>query len=115
VGPILSHENRVLLVARDDPFADRESVCYSDFADRVLPDAPGMPREMMDSFITRSTPSGLQTRRLAIRSFEAMLLLVASGNLVHATVASFLNHYIHDGVSPCRSATCPHRKPPLPG
>jgi DNA-binding transcriptional LysR family regulator len=50
VGPVLSHEQLVLLVARDDPFARRGSVGLQDFAGRALADAPVLPHEMMDTF-----------------------------------------------------------------
>ena len=36
VGPILTHEERVLLVAKSDPLARRESVSLDDFADRAV-------------------------------------------------------------------------------
>jgi DNA-binding transcriptional LysR family regulator len=98
VGPVLSHEPRVLLVAKDDPLAQRESVCVEDCADRAVSDAPAFPREMIDAWFPPATPSGRTFRRINIRSFEDCLLLVAAGELVHPTVANFLDSYIHAGV-----------------
>jgi DNA-binding transcriptional LysR family regulator len=98
VGPVLSREPRVLLVAKDDPLASREAVCLEDFADRVVSDAPALPREMLNAFIPPFSPSGRRLRRKDIRSFEDCLMLVAAGELVHPTVASFLQYYVHDGV-----------------
>jgi DNA-binding transcriptional LysR family regulator len=98
VGPILSREARVLLVAKGDPLAERESVSVEDCADRTVSDAPAYPREMMDAWFPPVTPSGRRFRRTSIRSFEDTLLLVAAGKLVHPTVASFLDYYVHEGV-----------------
>jgi DNA-binding transcriptional LysR family regulator len=98
VGPVLSHEDRVLLVAKDDPLAKREAVGLEDFAGRVVSDAPALPREMIDAWCPPKTPSGRTYARKDIRSFEDCLMLVAAGELVHPTVASFLRYYVHDGV-----------------
>ena len=62
VGPILSREQRLLLVSKDDPLSTRESVCLEDFAGRLVADTPAFRREMMDAFIPPVAPSG---RRLA--------------------------------------------------
>jgi hypothetical protein len=53
---------------------------------------------MVDTWFPPVTSSGRRLRRVTIRSFEDTLLLVASGELVHPTVASFLDYYRHDGV-----------------
>jgi DNA-binding transcriptional LysR family regulator len=98
VGPILSRERRVVLVAKDDALAKRESVCVEDCAERTISDAPALPREMLDAWFPPVTPSGRRLRRMPIRSFEDALLLVAGGEIIHPTVASFLDYYIHDGV-----------------
>jgi DNA-binding transcriptional LysR family regulator len=99
VGPILSREPRVLLVAKDDPLAQRQSVLVEDFAGRAIPDAPGFPREMMESFFPRASPSGRIFPRITVRSFEEGVMLVATGQMVHPTVASFLQHYSHDAIA----------------
>jgi DNA-binding transcriptional LysR family regulator len=98
VGPVLSRERRVLLVARDDPLAAQESVGVEDFADRPVTDSEGAPREMMNAFVPPVTPSGRTLRRINLTSFDEVLMRVAAGELVHPTVASFLSHYVHDGV-----------------
>lgn len=53
---------------------------------------------MMDAFFPPISPSGRRLRRIDLRSFEEGLLLVAAGEMVHPTIASFLNYYVHDGV-----------------
>jgi DNA-binding transcriptional LysR family regulator len=99
VGPVLSHEERVLLVARDDPLAARESVSVEDYADRPVSDVPAFPREMMDAFIPPATPSGRSFRRVENRNAEEMLMRVALGVQVHPTVRSFLEYLGHPGVT----------------
>src|ERR1700733_9926520 len=47
VGPVLCHEQRVLLVSTDDPLAQRESVSVEDLVSRPVSDVTGFPREMM--------------------------------------------------------------------
>jgi DNA-binding transcriptional LysR family regulator len=99
VGPVLTHEGRVLLVAKRDPLARRESVTLDDFADRAVSDSPGFPREMMDALIPPVTPSGHRYRRTANRSIEDMLMSIATGKQVHPTVPSFLEHHAHPAVT----------------
>lgn len=99
VGPILSSEPRVLLVAQDDPLAERDSVPVEDFAGRAIGDAPSFPRELMDAFFPPSSPSGRAFPRITVRSFEELLMLVAAGKNVHPTVASFPNHCALHGIA----------------
>jgi DNA-binding transcriptional LysR family regulator len=99
VGPILTHEERVLLVAKSDPLARQESVALGDFADRAVSDAPAFPRQMMDALIPPVTPSGHRYRRTVNRSIEDMLMSIATGKQVHPTVPSFLEHHAHPAVT----------------
>jgi DNA-binding transcriptional LysR family regulator len=99
VGPILTHEERVLLVAKGDPLAQRESVTLDDFADRAVSDSPEFPREMMDALIPPVTRSGRHYRRTENRSIEDMLMSIATGKQVHPTVPSFLEHHAHPAVT----------------
>jgi len=93
VGPVLSHEDRVLLAARSDPLAERDSVCLDDLAERSFPQAPGLPREMMDRFFPTTHSSGKPIRPVPVRSIEEMLMLIEAGQIVHPTIASFLDYY----------------------
>lgn len=99
VGPRLSREPRVLVVARDDPLAGRESISYEEIANRVVSDVPAFPREMMDAFIPPTTPSGKRLARMPNRTAEDTMMRVALGSQVHPTVASFLDHITHPGVT----------------
>jgi DNA-binding transcriptional LysR family regulator len=98
VGPVLSREPRVLLVARGDRLAQREAVTLEDFADYAVSDNPVFPREMMDALIPPVTPSGRSYRRCTNRNLEEMMIAIAAGQQVHPTVPSFLQHYAHPGV-----------------
>jgi DNA-binding transcriptional LysR family regulator len=99
IGPILSHEERVAIVAKHDPLAKRESITYEDLADRAVSDSPAFPREMIDAFIPPVTPSGRVLRRIANEGSEDTLMRVALGVQVHPTVPSFFDHYSHPGVT----------------
>jgi DNA-binding transcriptional LysR family regulator len=99
VGPILSREERVVVVAQGDPLAQRESVSYEDLADRVVGDIPAFPREMMDAFIPPVTPSGRVLKRINNHDPEVVMMRVALGEQVHPTVRSFLEHQSHPGVT----------------
>jgi hypothetical protein len=98
IGPVLSREERVLLVARDDPLAGRDSIGYDDLAGRVVSDVRAFPREVMDAFIPPVTPDGRTLRRVPNSSAEDTMMRVALGEQVHPTVRSFLDHHSHPGV-----------------
>jgi hypothetical protein len=79
---------------------------------RRISDAMGLPREMVDSFFPPVAASGHRFARAALRSNEEIVMLVAAGQLVHPTVASFLDCYSDesvvavpaDGLPPSRTA-----------
>ena len=99
VGPILSREERVVLVARNDPLAERDSISYEDLADRVVGDVPWFPREMMDAFIPPVTPSGRTMKRISNVDADVVMMRVALGEQVHPTVRSFVEHQSHPGLT----------------
>jgi hypothetical protein len=72
-----------LLVARNDPLDERESVCFEDFSARAIHDVGAMTRDMMDAFTSPVTPSCRRLRRVQSSSSEDTLILVAAGKLVH--------------------------------
>jgi DNA-binding transcriptional LysR family regulator len=98
IGPVLSREERLLAVAKDDPLARRDSISYDDLADRVVSDVPAFPRDVMDAFIPPVTPSGRTLKRLSNRSAEDTMMRVALGEQVHPTVRSFFDHHGHPRV-----------------
>jgi DNA-binding transcriptional LysR family regulator len=98
IGPVLSREERVLVIARDDPLAQRDRISYEDLTDRVASDVPAFPRDVMDAVVPPVTPSGRILKRIANYSAEDTLIRVALGEQVHPTVPSFLDHHRHPGV-----------------
>jgi DNA-binding transcriptional LysR family regulator len=99
VGPILSREERVVIIAKQDPLAQRKSISYEELAGRVISDVPSFPREMIDAFHPARTPSGRALKRVAHRGAEELMMQVALGQMVHPTVPSFLDHYSNPGVT----------------
>jgi DNA-binding transcriptional LysR family regulator len=98
IGPVLSREERVLAVARDDPLSRRDSISYEDLADRVVSDVPAFTRDVMDAFIPPVTPCGRILKRIPNHSAEDTMMRVALGEQVHPTVRSFLDDHSHPGV-----------------
>jgi DNA-binding transcriptional LysR family regulator len=113
VGPVLTNENLVLLVARSDPLARRQSVTIEDFSSHAITDTPAFPREMMDAMLPPVTPSGRRYRRVANPSFEDMLLNVATGRQVHVTTPSFLEHHAHPAITSVPISDLPPTKTAL--
>ncbi|MFF4129244.1 DNA-binding transcriptional regulator, LysR family [Microbispora rosea] len=112
VGPVLSVENRILIVARDHPLAGRESVTYNDVADYATVDVPSAPKEVLDELFPPRAPDGRPIRRIVpVNSVGEALTHVAMGTVVYPTVASILRYYQHPdvvalpmaGASPSRS------------
>jgi DNA-binding transcriptional LysR family regulator len=99
IGPVLSREQRVLIVADDHPLADRPSVSFEDLADYTVPDISALPRELMDAFIPPLTPSGRRLHRAELHSLPEAISRAATGEIVHPTVPSFLDHYRSPGVT----------------
>jgi DNA-binding transcriptional LysR family regulator len=99
IGPILSREGRVVLVAEDDPLAEREVISYEELADYTLPDGDTLPRELMDDLIPPYTPSGQRLNRVFAHTLTEVLMRVAAGEIVHPTVGSFLDHFPSPGVT----------------
>jgi DNA-binding transcriptional LysR family regulator len=92
-GPVLSREDRVVLVANDHPLAGRTSLRYDDLAEYPVPFNSSLPPEAMDAIIPPRTPSGRLMRRVAVHSLNEAVMRVTTGELVHPTVPSLLDHY----------------------
>lgn len=99
IGPVLSCEERVALVANDDPLARCDSISYEDLADRVVSDVLAFPRDVMDAFVPPVTPRGRILKRIPNSSAEDTVMRVALGEQVHPTVRSFVEHHSHPGVA----------------
>ena len=98
IGPVLTCEERVVVVRADHTLADRSSVCVEDLAGYTTTDVAGAPRELMDAFSPPCTPSGRPIHRVYVRSIQEAGMRAATGELVHPTVASFLERYPQPGL-----------------
>jgi DNA-binding transcriptional LysR family regulator len=99
IGPVLSREDRVLLVAVDHPLAGRPSVSVEDLAGHTVPDVVTVPRETVAAFVPSTTPSGRPIARRTVQAPGEAVTLVALGEVVAPTVASFEHHYRHPGTT----------------
>lgn len=97
VGPVLTREPRILLVARGHPLAGRKLVTLDDVIDAGLrlPNPALLPDEMMDDFIPPVAPSGRPVPRIEVADVEASLIAVAAGRSGHVTGASFFDYFSH--------------------
>ena len=85
-GPAIEHRARALAVSRDHPLAGRGSASAEDLADYETASAP--PSALFDTIVPPRTPSGRPLRRTrAVGGLHETLALVASGEIVHPTVA----------------------------
>jgi DNA-binding transcriptional LysR family regulator len=98
IGPILSDEERVVIVARDHPLARRDHVDYEDLAPYAVPEG-SLPPEMMEAFAPSRTPSGRTIRRVRTHGIHEALMRVATGEVVHPTIRPFLDYYPHPDVT----------------
>lgn len=99
IGPILTSEHRVAVVARTHPLAGRASISYEDLAPYPVSDAQALPREMMDAFIPPRTPCGQRLRRANVSTVAEAIMQAAVGAIVHPTVPSVLEQLPHPGVT----------------
>jgi DNA-binding transcriptional LysR family regulator len=85
-GPAIEYRARVLAVSRDHPLVARGSANAEDLADYETVIPP--PGALYDALIPSHTPSGRPVRRIhAVPGLHETLALVASGQIVHPTVA----------------------------
>ncbi|GLW11410.1 LysR family transcriptional regulator [Microtetraspora sp. NBRC 13810] len=99
VGPVLSVEERILIVAKDHPLAGREPVTYNDVADYATLDVPTAPREVLDELFPPRAPDGRPIRRIVtVNTVGEALTHVAMGTVVYPSVESILRYYQHPDV-----------------
>ena len=99
IGPILSSEERVVVVATDHPLAARASISIEDLADYTTTDIATVPRSIMDAFSPPFTPSGRPIHRVNLNSIPEGIVRAATGELVYPTVPAVLDYYPHPGVT----------------
>jgi DNA-binding transcriptional LysR family regulator len=93
VGPVLSREPRIVAVAGDHPLAACGSVDLDELADYPLSEVPTLPVGLKETFLPARTPAGRRLHRAIVQSLTEALTRVASGEIVHATVPSFIDQY----------------------
>jgi DNA-binding transcriptional LysR family regulator len=89
-GPVIDSCERALAVARGHPLASTPPASAEDLADFELARVPSpLPKALYDALLPPRTPSGRPTRRTHdVQGLHQTLALVASGHIVHPTVAS---------------------------
>jgi len=92
VGPVLTRQPRVVVVARDHPFAGRTGVSVEELAEHAVPRFDGWPRELQESLFPTKTPSGRSIPGARMPAGDRILLelghRVARGEFVLPTVPS---------------------------
>ncbi len=88
-GPVIERQQRVLAVARTDPFARRASVRWEDLAERSVARFDDLPAAFVAGMIPGRTPSGRAVpSSVLVKSMSEIFALVAAGVIVHPTLAS---------------------------
>ncbi|WP_410812188.1 LysR family transcriptional regulator [Micromonospora sp. 067-2] len=101
VGPVLSAaDQRVVMLGRTHPFADRADLSIEDLADHTVRRPYGLTPEQAEATCPARTPSGRQIQFVdaPVDDNAALLYLLARGRLVHPTVAPFAEHFQHPDV-----------------
>jgi DNA-binding transcriptional LysR family regulator len=92
IGPVVSVESRVLMVAHDHLLAERAAVTIEDVADYRVPRFPQIPDELHEVWIPSRTPSGRAIERVDVhlqgQDIVQLAARVARGQVVHPTVPS---------------------------
>jgi DNA-binding transcriptional LysR family regulator len=99
IGPVLSSERRILVLARDHPLASRTSIGPEDLAGYTMAVGVAIPRETAEALMPAATPSGQPIAKATVRSFAEAIMRVARGELLHMTVRSFVDHYGHPQIT----------------
>ena len=89
-GPVIDRCDRALAVAAGHPLAASRQVTAEDLGDLEMARIPpSLPAALSDALLPPRTPSGRPTRRIhQVQGLHHTLALVASGRIVHPTVAS---------------------------
>lgn len=101
IGPVLTREDRVLLVSTRHPLLTKGHATVEDLGSYAVADLEHyLPPETVAAFSPERTPSDRPIeRRHQGRGATDMLLAIASGEIVHPTVTSFPVHYRHPEVT----------------
>jgi DNA-binding transcriptional LysR family regulator len=101
VGPVLSHEPRMLAVSRRHPLAGQHDISVEDLADHPIGDLDlQAPAELVEEMAPSRTPSGrlIPQRPIAAREPSELILAVAQGRIVQPVTSIFAASYRHPEV-----------------
>ena len=100
VGPVLTVEPRVLIVARSHPLASRPVVSVEDLAGETVPQLTGLPPETEAGILPERTPAGAAIRRhpRVPATINELVLMVAQGECLHLSSASLTRYVAHPDV-----------------
>ncbi|WP_327350678.1 LysR family transcriptional regulator [Streptomyces sp. NBC_01304] len=86
VGPVVSRQDRVVVVSANHRFAGRESVAFEELGDEVFPTtASSFPQYAVDFHSPRNTPSGRRIKRsqeVCATYAEGLALVTAGRNII---------------------------------
>jgi DNA-binding transcriptional LysR family regulator len=100
IGPTLSVDERILLVQIGHPLAERGYATAEDLGDYAVISRGSIPARLYDEVFPAATPNGRPIRRgPEIKMTSDVLHLIAGGEVVHPTAASFLTYYRHPEVT----------------
>jgi DNA-binding transcriptional LysR family regulator len=100
VGPVLSTDERVVMVGRIHPLADRTELTTEDLIGHDVRRPQGVPAELAEATCPARTPSGRLIRFVdaPVDDNAELLYLLARGQVIHPTVAPFAQHFQHPDV-----------------
>ncbi|MGW6276403.1 LysR family transcriptional regulator [Kribbella sp. NPDC055071] len=100
VGPVLSTDERVVMVSRIHPLARHTEVTTEDLVGHDVRRPHGVPAELAEVTCPARTPSGRLIRFVdaPVNDSAELLYLLARGQLIHPTVAPFAQHVQHPDV-----------------
>lgn len=100
VGPVLSTDERVVMVGRTHPLAGRTELTTEDLIGHDVRRPHGVPAELAKATCPAKTPSGRNIRFVdaPVDDNAELLYLLARGQLVHPTVVPFAKHFQHPDV-----------------
>ena len=100
VGPVLSTDERVVMVGRNHPLAGRTDLSTEDLIGHDVRRPHGVPAELAEATCPARTPSGRLIRFVdaPVDDNAELLYRLARGQLIHPTVAPFAEHFQHADV-----------------
>ncbi|MET7302541.1 LysR family transcriptional regulator [Embleya sp. NPDC005575] len=96
IGPVVSRQDRYVVVSADHRFAGRESVAFEELADETFPTAvSSFPDYAVDYHAPRHTPTGRRIQRSPepVATYAEALAMVAAGRMIAMGDAQLMQFY----------------------